>query len=123
MTKLIPKNGYMILKPVEEQEETYGAIVLPDLGKERPEIGEVIAVSDTFNWHTGETVKSTVEVGSKVLIPKLGASRISLKGEEYYIVKEQDIYAVYDDADNFVVNKDGIREALKETDPLTDPLF
>ena len=93
MVKLEPKNGYIILKPVEEQEETYGNIVIPDLGKERPELGEVVAVSNTFNWHTGETVKSEINTGDIVLIPKLGASRISIKGEEFFIVKEQDIYA------------------------------
>lgn len=93
MVNLEPKNGYMILKPIEEQEETYGNIVIPDLGKERPELGEVVAVSDTFNWHTGEQVHSALKAGDIVLIPKLGASRISIKGDEFFIVKEQDIYA------------------------------
>ena len=49
MVKLEPKNGYIVLKPIEEQEETYGNIVIPDLGKERPELGEVTGTSDTFN--------------------------------------------------------------------------
>ena len=93
MVKLEPKNGYIVLKPVEEQEETYGNIVIPDLGKERPELGEVVATSSTFNWHTGQSVKSELKTGDIVLIPKLGASRISIKGEEFFIVKEQDIYA------------------------------
>ena len=114
MIKLIPKNGYIIVKPIEEQEETYGNIVLPDLGKERPEIGEVLAVSSTFNWHTGEKVKSGLSVGDKVLIPKLGASRITLKGEEYFIVKEQDIYAVYDDSEGGL-SEGGLIEAFEET--------
>ena len=83
MVKLEPKNGYIVLKPVEEQEETYGNIVIPDLGKERPELGEVVAVSDTFNWHTDTFVKSTISVGDIVLIPKLGASKISIKGDEF----------------------------------------
>lgn len=93
MVKLEPKNGYLILKPIDEQEETYGNIVIPDLGKERPEMGEVVATSTTFNWHTGESVKSKLQVGDVVLIPKLGAARITVKGEEFFIVKEQDIYA------------------------------
>lgn len=93
MVNLEPKNGYIVLKPVGEQEETYGNIVIPDLGKERPELGEVVATSDTFNWHTDAIVKSKLKTGDLVLIPKLGASRISIKGEEFFIVKEQDIYA------------------------------
>ena len=53
MSKLTPLNGHVILKPIEEQEQTYGNIVIPDMGKERPEIGEVVEVSDTYNCHTG----------------------------------------------------------------------
>lgn len=93
MVNLEPKNGYIVLKPVEEQEETYGNIVIPDLGKERPELGEIVATSPTFNWHTGVNLECSLNVGDIVLIPKLGASRISIKGEEFFIVKEQDIYA------------------------------
>lgn len=93
MVKLEPKNGYLILKPIDEQEETYGNIVIPDLGKERPEMGEVVATSSTFNWHTGKPVESKLQEGDVVLIPKLGAARITVKGEEFFIVKEQDIYA------------------------------
>ena len=69
MSKIQPLNGFIILKPIEEQEQTYGNIVLPDLGKERPEMGEVVAVSDTFNWHTGKNVASNLTPGQKVLIP------------------------------------------------------
>ena len=68
MSKLIPQNGNVIIKPIEEQEQTYGNIVVPDMGKERPEIGEIIAVSDTYNWHTGEYYKSKLTPGQKVLV-------------------------------------------------------
>lgn len=93
MVKLEPKNGYIVLRPVEETEEMHGNIVIPDLGKERPELGEVVATSPTFNWYTGTNLECSLNVGDIVLIPKLGASRISIKGEEFFIVKEQDIYA------------------------------
>ena len=53
MDKLTPLNGNVIIKPIEFEEQTYGNIVIPDLGKEKPEIGEVIATSSIFNWHTG----------------------------------------------------------------------
>lgn len=94
MSKLKPLNGYLILKPVEETEQTYGNIVIPDLGKERPEIGEVLAVSSTYNYHASAWVESQIQVGDKVLIPKLGAARITVEGEEYYICKEQDVYSI-----------------------------
>jgi len=94
MSKLKPVNGYLIMKPIEEQEQTYGNIVIPDLGKERPEIGEVVAVSATYNYNSDSWIQSQLEVGQKVLIPKLGASRITLEGEEYFICKEQDVFSV-----------------------------
>ena len=93
MSELKPMNGHVILKPVEEGESTYGNIVLPDLGKEKPKMGEVVATSDTYNWHTGDYYKSQLEVGSKVLIPKLGAMKITVEGEDYYITKETEVLA------------------------------
>jgi len=94
MSKLKPLNGYLVLKPIEEEEQTYGNIVLPDLGKERPELGEVVATSPVYNFNSDKWINSQVNVGQKVLIPKLGAARITVEGEEYYIVKEQDIYSI-----------------------------
>jgi chaperonin GroES len=94
MSKLKPLNGFLILKPVEEQEQTYGNIVIPDLGKERPEMGEVVAVSETYNWHTDSNIKSTLNVGDKVLIPKMGSMKITMEGEDYFIAKDTEILAV-----------------------------
>jgi len=96
MSKLIPQNGNVIIKPIEEQEQTIGNIVIPDMGKERPEIGEVIESSDTYNWHTGEFFKTKLTPGQKVLIPKMGSVKISVDGEDYFITKETEILAVYE---------------------------
>ena len=96
MSKLIPQNGNVIIKPIEEQEQTIGNIVIPDMGKERPEIGEVIESSDTYNWHTGEHFKTKLTPGQKVLIPKMGSVKISVDGEDYFITKETEILAVYE---------------------------
>ena len=92
-SKLHPLNGYLVLRPIETEEETYGNIVIPDLGKERPELGEVVAVSGTYNYNSDKLVSSNLEVGDKVLIPKLGSLRITVEGDEYFICKEQDVYA------------------------------
>lgn len=107
MSKVKPLNGYLVLKPVEEQELAYGNIVIPDLGKERPEIGEVLATSSTYNYHSDKWIDSQFKIGEKVLIPKLGATRITVEGDEYYICKEQDAYAVLVD--------DSLIEAFRET--------
>jgi len=97
MSKLKPLNGFLVLRPIEEQEQTYGNIVIPDLGKERPEMGEVVATSSTYNWHTDTFVASTVEVGQKVLIPKMGSMKITIEGEDYFIAKDTEILAVLND--------------------------
>lgn len=91
MSKLQPMNGNVILKPIESQEETFGNIIIPDLGKERPEMAEVVATSKTYNWHNGEYVSSNIEPGDTVLIPKMGAVRVTIDGEDYYICKETEI--------------------------------
>jgi chaperonin GroES len=89
--KLQPMNGNVILKPIDSQEETFGNIIIPDLGKERPEMAEVVAVSPTYNWHNGDYVKSNLEVGMKVLIPKMGGMKVTIDGEDYFIAKEVEI--------------------------------
>jgi chaperonin GroES len=96
MSKLTPLNGHVILKPLDEQEQTYGNIVIPDMGKERPEIGEVVEVSSTYNWNKGDWKNTELKVGQKVLVPKLGASKINIDGEDYYITKETEILAIYE---------------------------
>ena len=96
MSKLTPLNGNVVLKKVEESEQTYGQIVIPDMGKEKPELGEVVATSETYNWHKGSFTKSNLEVGQLVLIPKMGSQRIVIDGEDYYICKETDVLAIID---------------------------
>lgn len=94
MSKLQPLNGYIILKPIEAVEESYGNIIIPDLGKERPEMGEVIETSDVYNYRTDKLIPSSLKKGDTVLIPKLGSQRIVIDAEEYFIVKESDIFSI-----------------------------
>ena len=86
-------NGNVVLRPIEEEEAMYGNIVLPDLGKEKPEMAEVVDTSSTYNWHKGEHVPSVLSVGDRVLIPKMGSVKVSFDGDDYYITKESEILA------------------------------
>lgn len=117
MSKLQPLNGYLILRPVEEEEQMYGNIVIPDLGKERPEMGEVVAISNTYNYNSDKFVSSNLQLGDRVLIPKLGSLRITVEGDEYFICKEQDVYAKFSTEEAKV----DVLEVLKET--VVDPDF
>ena len=73
-----------------------GNIVIPDMGKEKPEIGEIVAASDTYNWHTGEYYRTKLIPGQKVLVPKMGSVKISVDGDDYIITKESEILSIYE---------------------------
>ena len=94
MSKLKPINGNVILRPIEEEEQMSGNIIIPDMGKERPEMGEIIALSPVYNFHTGEYVPTILKVGMKVLIPKMGAQSITIEGEEYYITAQNSVLSI-----------------------------
>lgn len=94
MAKIKPLNGTIAIQRIESSEQSYGNIVIPDMGKERPEMGVVIAISDTYNWHKGEVVPSKLSIGQTVMIPKMGASTFSVDMEEYILVRETDILCV-----------------------------
>ena len=72
----------VIVKPLEVEEETYGSIVVPDMGKDKNEHGEVIAVGPGKPTITGEIIPTTVKVGDK-----------EHNGEEYYIGPENQVLA------------------------------
>ena len=94
MSKLRPVNGIVIIRPIEEEEQMSGNIIIPDMGKERPEMGEIIAVSKIYNFNKGEYVPTIIEIGMKVLIPKMGAQSVTIDGEEYYITAQSSILSI-----------------------------
>ena len=94
MSKLRPVNGNVILRPIEEEEQISGNIIIPDMGKERPEMGEIVALSPVYNFHKGEYIPSSLKVGMKVLIPKMGAQAITIEGEEYYITAQNSVLSI-----------------------------
>ncbi len=90
---LTPFNDRVIIKPIEEDEQMYGNIVIPDMGKERPEMGEVIAVGPGRQTEFGQFIRVNAKVGDIVLIPKIGSIRIDFEGEEYFITADKEILA------------------------------
>lgn len=94
MTKeLQPQNDRVLIKPVEVGEEKYGSIIVPDMGKEKPEMGEVVAVGPGRWSEFGTFIKVEAKVGDIVLVPKIGSLRIDFEGEEYYITPDREILA------------------------------
>ena len=95
MSKLKPVNGNVILRPIEEQEMMSGNIIIPDMGKEKPEMGEIVALAPYYNFNIGKDVPSIL--GMKVLIPKLGAQTVTVDGEEFYITAQSSILSILED--------------------------
>ena len=83
----------VIVQPLEEQEETYGSIIVPDAGKDRNIHGKVIAVGPGKHTVTGEFIKTTTKIGESVVLPTMGFTKLQHKGDEYFIGAESQILA------------------------------
>lgn len=83
----------VIVKPLEDEETMYGNIVVPDLGKDKNEQGEVIAVGPGKPTITGEFISTQVQVGDVVILPTMGFTKLEYDGEEYFIGPENQILA------------------------------
>jgi chaperonin GroES len=94
MTQLLALHDNIIVVPLEESEQLHGNILIPDLGRERPEIGKVVAVGPGRTTEFGSFLKPSVEVGDTVLIPKIGFIRVDFDGIEYFIGPFREILCI-----------------------------
>ncbi len=90
MTKvnIKPLGDRVVIAPAKAEEKTASGIIIPDTAKEKPQKGTVVAVADN------KENPLTVKVGNQVLYAKYAGTEISIKGEDYLIMKEEDILAV-----------------------------
>lgn len=91
--KLKPLFDKVVVKKIEEKEQTVGGIFLPTAAQEKQEIAEVVAVGQG-GIIDGKEVKMVVKVGDKVLYSKYAGSQFKIDGEEVTIVKQSDILAI-----------------------------
>ena len=83
----------IIVKPVEEEETSYGSIIVPDLGTEKNKLAEVVAVGPGHYSATGVFLETTLKVGDIVILPTMGFSKMEYKGDEYCIGVENQVLA------------------------------
>jgi chaperonin GroES len=95
--KLKAQHDRLIIKPITENESSYGSIIIPDLGKERPVKGQVVSVGPGRTTEYGHVIKPTCKVGDTVLIPQFGAQSVSYENEEYYITRDSEILAILEE--------------------------
>jgi chaperonin GroES len=92
--KMKPLADRVIIKPAAAEEKTKGGIILPDTAKEKPVIGEVVAVGPGKVTDDGKKVALEVKVGDKVLYGKYSGTEVTVEGEELLIMREADIFAI-----------------------------
>ena len=84
----------VIVKQIEQDESTYGNIVVPDMGKEKNLRGEVMSVGPGYYSAMGNFIETTVKVGDEVLLPSMGATKMDYNGEEYLMIEENKILGI-----------------------------
>ena len=98
----------VIVKPIEAEETTFGNIIVPDLGKEKNEMGTVVAVGPGKSTITGEFISTNIKVGDIVVLPTIGFTKLPYNGDEYYVGPENQILARVNKQESF-------NEALSDT--------
>lgn len=94
MASIKPLQDRIIIKRIEEQEQVRGGIIIPDSAKEKPQEGEVIAVGEGKKLDSGERVPLDVKEGDRVLFGKYAGNEIKLDGDDYLIMREDDILGI-----------------------------
>jgi chaperonin GroES len=92
--KVRPLHDRLIIRTLEEQEKTKGGIIIPDTAKEKPVEGNVIAVGAGRIKKDGTKMPLEIKKGDRVLYAKYAGPEIKMDGEEYLMMKEDDILAV-----------------------------
>jgi len=91
---LKPLGDRLVVKPLEQEEQTSTGIFLPETAKEKPQQGKVIAAGPGARKDSGERVAMDVTVNDTVLYAKYSGTTIKLNGTEYLILKESDVLAI-----------------------------
>ena len=94
--KFKPLHDRVLVKRSEEEEKSAGGIIIPDSAKEKPTHAKVIAVGPGKIDDHGKTIAMAVKEGDKVLIGKYSGTDIKIDGQEYLILREEDVLGILD---------------------------
>lgn len=92
--KYQPLFDNVLVRPLEPEQVTASGIVLPDTVKEKPQMGQIMAVGPGTTDNNGKVVPMQVAVGQKVLYKKWGGNEVKVNGEEWMILEQKDILAI-----------------------------
>jgi chaperonin GroES len=92
--KVKPLHDRVLVQRTAEETKTKGGIIIPDSAKEKPQEGKIIATGDGRILDSGAKAPLAVKAGDKILFGKYSGSEIKIDGEEYLIMREEDILAI-----------------------------
>jgi chaperonin GroES len=84
----------VLIKPLDADTKTASGIILPDSVKEKPQMGEVMAIGPGWHNNDGKVFPLDVKVGQKVMYKKWGGNEIKVEGEDWMLVEQKDILAI-----------------------------
>ena len=94
--KLRPLQDRILVQRVEEETTTKGGIIIPDTAKEKPAEGKVVAVGNGKLGDDGKRVALEIKEGDRILFGKYAGTEVKIEGEEYLIMREDDVLGVID---------------------------
>ena len=97
---IIPLSDKVVILPIEEGEQKYGNIIVPDAGGERPEMGTVLAVGPGRINTNGTLIPNKLEIGVTVMVPKFGAQKVEIENEMYIMASENDVLGIIKNKNN-----------------------
>jgi chaperonin GroES len=89
-----PLRDRLLVRRIDEEEKTKGGIIIPDSAKEKPQEGEVVAVGSGRINEQGKITPLDLKVGDKILFSKYSGTEVKIEGEEYLILREDDVQGV-----------------------------
>ena len=92
--KLRPLQDRILVQRVEEETKTAGGIIIPDSAKEKPAEGKIVAVGNGKVGDDGKRVALEVKKGDRILFGKYAGTEVKVEGEEYLIMREDDVLGV-----------------------------
>jgi chaperonin GroES len=94
--KIRPLYDRIVVKRVEQEEQKFGGLFIPDSAKEKPQEGEVVAVGKGKRLEDGKVIPLDVQVGDRILFGKYSGSDIKLEQDEFLIMREDEVLGILD---------------------------
>ncbi len=90
-----PLHDRILVRRMAEEEKTAGGLFIPDTAKEKPQKGEIVAAGKGRITEDGKTLPLEVKIGDKVLFAKYSGTELKLNGEEFLMMREEDILGIF----------------------------